>query len=190
MSSPDTTVLGPAEREQLTDIARVSIQKGLCGERLTVRLEEHAACLRAHRATFVTLEVDARLRGCIGTLDAFRPLVIDVAENAYAAAYRDPRFPALTWPEFERLSVHISLLSIPEQLVCESEADLLRQIRPGIDGLILAEGERRGTFLPAVWQSLTEPRDFVRHLKHKAGLPPDYWSETIRVLRYTAESIP
>lgn len=190
MSSSDATRLGPAEREQLTSLARASVRKGLCGERLTVRPEEHGPGLRVHRATFVTLEVEERLRGCIGTLEAHRPLVVDVVENAYAAAYHDPRFPALTWPEFERLSVHISVLSAPEALPVESEEDLLRRIRPGIDGLILAEGHRRGTFLPAVWESLPDPREFLRHLKLKAGLPPEYWSATLRVARYTAESIP
>lgn len=190
MSSSDALVLTSLEREQLAALARASIEKGLRGERLAVRLEEHGPGLCRHRASFVTLKVEEQLRGCIGTLEAHRPLVIDVVENAYAAAYRDPRFPALTWPEFERLSLHISILSEPESLTFESEEDLLRQIRPGVDGLILSEGLRRGTFLPAVWQSVPEPREFLRHLKCKAGLPPEYWSASIRVARYTAESIP
>lgn len=190
MSSSDETVLSPIERGQLTEFARASIRKGLCGERLAVRAEEHSPGLRTLRATFVTLEVEERLRGCVGTLEAHRPLVIDVVENAYSAAYHDPRFPALTWSEFEQLSLHISILSVPEPLNFESEEDLLRQIRPGIDGLILAEGHRRGTFLPAVWQSLPEPREFLRNLKYKAGLSPEYWSASIQVARYTAQSIP
>ncbi|BAU49519.1 AMMECR1 domain-containing protein [Sulfurifustis variabilis] len=187
--SNEEASLNPGERARLADLARTSIRKGLCGERLAVRPEEHGPGLCAVRASFVTIEVEERLRGCIGTLEAHRPLVVDVVENAYSAAYHDPRFPALTWPEFERLSLHISILSVPEPLAFESEEDLLRQLRPGVDGLILAEGHRHGTFLPAVWHALPDPREFLRHLKHKAGLPPEYWSASIRVARYTAESI-
>ena len=96
--------------------------------------------LRVLRATFVTLHVDEKLRGCIGTLEARRTLVEDVASNAYGAAFRDTRFPALTWPEYEHLDIHISILSLPEPVPFSSEEDLLAQLRPQVDGLIIEEG--------------------------------------------------
>ncbi|MFA6173522.1 MAG: AmmeMemoRadiSam system protein A [Kiritimatiellales bacterium] len=146
--------------------------------------------LMEKRATFVTLTIKKRLRGCIGMLEACRPLAEDVAENARAAAFEDPRFPPLTKAEFEKLDIRISILSPPAEMDFSSEADLLRQIRPGVDGLILQEGFRRGTFLPSVWEELPEKELFWAHLKLKAGLPADYWSETLRVFRYTTDSFP
>ena len=182
--------LTPQHKQQLLQLARDSIKKGLCGETLTVRPTDYPESLRPLRATFVTLHVDEKLRGCIGTLEARRTLVEDVVSNAYGAAFRDTRFPALIWPEFERLDIHISILSLPEPVQFSSEADLLAQLRPQVDGLIIEEGAYHGTFLPSVWEQLPEPREFLRHLKHKAGLPADYWSSRIRVQRYTTESIP
>jgi AmmeMemoRadiSam system protein A len=113
-----------------------------------------------------------------------------VASNAYSAAFEDPRFAPLERGEFERLDIHLSLLSAPEPIQFGSEKDLLAQIRPSLDGLVLEEGARRGTFLPSVWEQLPDPVEFLRHLKRKAGLPADYWSATLRVSRYTSESIP
>ena len=171
-------------------MARDSIRKGLCGEMLAVHATDYPEPLRQLRATFVTLHVDEKLRGCIGTLEARQALVEDVVSNAYGAAFHDTRFPALTWPEYKRLDIHISILSPPEPVQFASEADLLAQLRPQVDGLIIEEGAYRGTFLPSVWEQLPEPREFLRHLKHKAGLSPDYWSSSVRVQRYTTESIP
>ena len=184
------SALTPSHKQQLLQLAGDSIKKGLCGETLTVRPTDYPESLRPLRATFVTLHVDEKLRGCIGTLEARRTLVEDVVSNAYGAAFRDTRFPTLTWPEFERLDIHISILSLPEPVQFSSEADLLAQLRPQVDGLIIEEGAYHATFLPSVWEQLPEPREFLRHLKHKAGLPPDYWSSRIRVQRYTTESIP
>jgi AmmeMemoRadiSam system protein A len=143
--------------------------------------------LMEERATFVTLELGDRLRGCIGMLEACRPLAEDVAQNASAAAFKDPRFPPLSCEEFESLEIHISVLSPPEEITFSSEADLLAQIRPRIDGLILKEGDRHSTFLPSVWEELPEKEQFLAHLKLKAGLPSTYWSETLRVFCYTTE---
>lgn len=123
-------------------------------------------------------------------LEACRPLAEDVAANAAAAAFADPRFPPLTKNEFEKLEIHISVLSPPEELSFSSEEDVLNQIRPGIDGLILQDGFYRGTFLPSVWEELPEKKDFWMHLKLKAGLPVTYWSDTVRVFRYTTEYFP
>lgn len=144
--------------------------------------------LRRLGACFVTLECDHALRGCIGSLVAERSLADDVARNAYASAFEDPRFAPLAHGEFGRLEISLSVLSAPEPLTVQSEKDLVDQLQPGVDGVVLTEGGCRGTFLPSVWASLPEPREFVQHLKRKAGFEPDYWSATIRFERYVTES--
>lgn len=180
--------LSEPHRALLLDTARSSIEYGLShGRALPVTPAEHPP-LDAAGASFVTLHRNGELRGCIGSLEAYRPLLLDVAENAFAAAFRDPRFAPLKPAEFESLSVDISVLSKPETLACESRRELLDRMRPGIDGLILQEGAKRGTFLPSVWSSLPDKTDFLRHLALKAGLPADHWSDSIRVWRYTTES--
>jgi AmmeMemoRadiSam system protein A len=186
----ETAGLSTRDRQTLLEFSQRAIERGLAGDRLKVQPEEFSAGLQAQAASFVTIKVRRQLRGCIGTLEAQRALIADVVSNAYSAAFRDPRFPALTRAEFLLLDIHISVLSEPQPMAVESEADLLAQLRPGIDGLVLEEGYHRGTFLPAVWEQLSEPRKFVQHLKRKAGLPADYWSPALRVLRYTVESVP
>lgn len=182
-------MLEAPHRETLLRIAGESIRHGLeQGRPLPVTAAAFPEPLQAERATFVTLERAGALRGCIGSLEAFRPLVEDVAHNAYAAAFSDPRFPPLGPAELADLGLTVSVLSPAEPLAFASEDDLLRQLRPGVDGLILEERGRRGTFLPAVWSSLPEPRQFLAQLKLKAGLDPEYWSETIRIDRYTTET--
>jgi AmmeMemoRadiSam system protein A len=179
-----------AYRELLLQLARQVIHHGLAhGEPMPVEAQDYPAPLRKPGACFVTLQLDDQLRGCIGSLEAFRPLIVDLAANAHAAAFHDPRFPPLTAAELDRLSIHISILSTPEPLTFASEQELLEQVRPGIDGLILSAGGHRGTFLPSVWESLPEPRQFLSQLKRKAALPPDYWSDKIQVWRYTTETI-
>ena len=123
-------------------------------------------------------------------LEAYQPLINDVAENAFKAAFNDPRFPPLNAEEFTDLTIHVSVLGKPEAIAFTDENDLLQQIRPGIDGLILEDGHHRGTFLPSVWESLPTAREFLRHLKQKAGLDTDYWSDTLRISRYTTQSFP
>jgi AmmeMemoRadiSam system protein A len=178
----------PALQRRLLAVAAASLRHGLRhGRALPVVLEDYPAVLRAPRATFVTLELDGQLRGCIGTLEAVRPWVADVAENAYAAGFRDPRFTPLRADEYPRLHLAVSVLSPPEPMSFGSERDLLAQIRAGVDGLILSDGRRRGTFLPSVWEQLADPALFLAHLKLKAGLSPSHWSETVRVERYTTD---
>lgn len=138
-------------------------------------------------ATFVTLTRGGELRGCIGTLEAHRPLVEDLEHNARAAAFDDPRFPALSEAELARTRVEVSILSKPEPLSFKDEADALAQLRPGVDGVILEAGWHRATFLPQVWEQLPRPAEFLAHLKRKAGLAIDDWSEDVRLLRYTVE---
>jgi len=188
MSSPDAPALPERDRRTLLALARASIEKGLQGGFLNPDLDELSDPLREDRASFVTLKTDGRLRGCIGSLEAHQPLALDVIDNAYAAAFRDPRFQPLAPEELDGLHIHISVLGRPEPLEFDSEQDLIARLRPGIDGLILREGTRRGTFLPSVWESLPEPAEFLRQLKRKAGLPADYWSDRVQVWRYTTES--
>ncbi len=179
-----------ADKKQLLDLARASVQYGLeNGNVITVTLGNYPVHLQEAHASFVTLLLNNELRGCIGSLDAHKPLVLDVADNAYAAAYRDPRFAPVSEAEYPQLQYHISVLSPTEPISFTSEQELLRQLRPGIDGLILSEQGHRGTFLPSVWESLPTAKEFLSQLKQKAGLPGDYWSDTLSVDRYTVESI-
>ena len=178
------------QQQTLLQIARDSIAYGLAhGKALPVNASDYPAELQEIRATFVTLEMGGHLRGCIGMLEAVLPLIVDVAKNAFLAAFRDYRFSPVSEAEYPKLEIHISLLTPSEPMVFESEEDLIRQLRPHVDGLIMQDGGRRGTFLPSVWDSLPEPVQFLQQLKVKAGLPPTYWSETLRVSRYRCEII-
>jgi uncharacterized protein len=184
-------VMKPEHQQLLLAIARDAIFQGLEKRRTNFpNVGKVPAELMEERATFVTLTIGGHLRGCIGMLEACRPLAEDVAANAVSAAFEDPRFPPLTEKEFEKLEIHISVLSPPEELLFSSEEDVLSQIRPGIDGLILRDGHHRGTFLPSVWEELSEKEHFWAHLKLKAGLPTNYWSDTVQVFRYTTEYFP
>ncbi len=136
-------------------------------------------------ASFVTLTRQGELRGCIGTLEAHRPLGEDVRENALAAAFRDPRFMPLSREEFDDVRVEVSLLSPHEALAVGSEKDALAVLRPGIDGVVFEYGHYRSTFLPQVWEQLPDPAEFMAQLKRKAGLPLDFWEDSVRLSRYT-----
>ena len=141
-------------------------------------------------ATFVTLKKDGELRGCIGSLEARRPLVEDVVDNARAAAFRDPRFPPLEPLELFEIDIEISVLSPREVLPVRTEAEALSQLRPGIDGVVLEYGGNKATFLPQVWEGLPEPVIFLSELRRKAQLPPRFWHPEMRISRYTVEKYP
>lgn len=141
--------------------------------------------LRTPGATFITLMRNGQLRGCIGTLQACRPLADDVMANAAAAACNDPRFGPLTRDELADTEIEVSLLSPAEPLPVDDEAATLASLRPGIDGVIFEYGRHRSTFLPQVWEQLAEPAEFMAQLKYKAGLPPDFWSSDMKLARYT-----
>jgi len=179
------TKLNDDDKQTLLDVAKGSIQHGLKNQHpLPVVLNEYNQLLNEPGASFVTLKLNHQLRGCIGILEAFQPLVADVSEHAYAAAFKDPRFSPLTENEFEKLEVHISVLTKSTAIDFSDEEDLLRKLRPEIDGLILQEGSHRATFLPSVWEQLPTSKDFLNHLKMKAGLDEHYWSRNINVSRY------
>jgi AmmeMemoRadiSam system protein A len=181
-------MLSTEDRQILRDLAYQSIRNGLkTGKALEIDITRYPQQLREKKATFVTLHRNQELRGCIGILKPMRPLAEDVAHNAWAAAFTDSRFKPLTENELDDLDVHISILGTPEEMEFNSEDDLIKQIRPGKDGLVLEEGFNKGTFLPSVWESLTDGKEFLDHLKLKAGLPANYWSDTIKIRRYTVE---
>lgn len=187
-------MLSAAERQAVLDLAAEAIDYGLRhGQPPPVDSHRLPPALQARRACFVTLTLHGELRGCIGSLEAYRPLAEDVSENAFAAAFRDPRFPPLSSGERRGIHLHVSVLEPAQPLTVSSEADLLAQLRPGVDGLVLEEGARRATFLPSVWTSLPDAGQFLRALKRKAGLPEDYWpkpgQDTLRFARYTVEDI-
>ncbi|HTG35959.1 MAG TPA: AmmeMemoRadiSam system protein A [Thermoanaerobaculia bacterium] len=141
--------------------------------------------LREPGATFVTLRRRGELRGCVGSILAYRPLFEDVWRNARASAFHDTRFPPVEPGELVEIDIEMSLLSAPEPLPCASESEALCLLRPGVDGVILECGEHRGTFLPQVWEQLPNPHDFLDRLRHKAGLRHGYWSPEVRLSRYT-----
>jgi len=167
----------------LLQLARGAIEQSFGRADTRTAAPAHEALAR-RGATFVTLTQGGNLRGCIGSLEAYRALRIDVRENAVAAAFRDTRFAPLTRAELGRVSVEVSLLTVAQAMVFKSEDDLLEQLRPGIDGVILRHTSHRSTFLPQVWKSFPEPREFLAHLKNKAGLPADFWASGISVSRY------
>ena len=170
---------------RLLQIARASVAEALGLQAQAAAIDE--PWLKESRATFVTLKQGEELRGCVGALEAQRPLAQDVAENARAAAFQDTRFKPLTRDEFERTDIEVSLLSTPKRLSFEDHADLVARLRPGVDGIILEQGEegRQATFLPQVWEGLPDPQQFIAHLKQKAGIAPDTDIRSCRVKRYT-----
>ncbi len=135
-------------------------------------------------ATFTTLRIEKELRGCCGMLVAIHPLAEDVARSAFKAAFQDPRFNPVREPELEVISLEVSVLSPLEPMTIADELDLLDQLVPGTDGLVVVAEGRRATFLPKVWEQLPEPRAFLNALKKKCGVAEDYWSKHIEFQRY------
>lgn len=167
--------VGPEDGAVLLALARASLASYL-GLPVKQSVEQILAAhpwLARRGASFVTLTQHGDLRGCIGTLEAYRPLGEDVAAHAVDAAVRDPRFRPVTARDYPTLDVEVSVLGDPEPMAAATRAQLERELRPGRDGLILADaaGWHRATFLPQVWEQLPDPRDFVAHLLAKAGLP-------------------
>ena len=178
-------------RASLIRLAREAVRQGAQNPDKPVNVNFQGPVprmLRAQRATFVTLKIGDRLRGCRGSLAPHRSLMNDVVENARKSAFDDPRFAPLTPAELEQINFHISILSTPRRIRVETEAELARALRPGIDGLIIRDSGKQAIFLPSVWEGIHDPLSFIRHLKHKAGLSPGHWSPSFEAFRYITES--
>jgi len=171
------------DRERvLLPIARAAISRTL---NVPMTANEGAPWLSEPGACFVTLTQRGQLRGCIGSLQAHRSLLTDVKSNAISAALHDPRFAQLTASELTITSIEISLLTQAKTMEFRNEADALSRLRPGVDGVIFEFARYRSTFLPRVWDQLPEPEQFMAHLKRKAGLPDDFWDDSIKLSRYS-----
>jgi len=185
-----STKLSLKDKQTLLKIARHAIQYGLTYQKAPLlELQKYTDELQVQGASFVTLKESNQLRGCIGTLEAYQPLIQDVAEHAYAAAFKDPRFSPVNHIEEPLIHISISILSSAEELDFDSEQALLNQLEVGRDGLILRYKNHKSTFLPAVWEQLGQPSEFLNHLKIKAGLTADFWSDEINLSRYQCEII-
>lgn len=180
----------PSASEQLLDLAEESIRRGLAGlPRLVPDLDGLPDEVRAPGSAFVTVTVDGELNGCIGTMEATEPLGLAVARLAHDAAFADPRLPRLRPDDWPHTAIKISVLGPMVPMDVGSEAELVAELRPGVDGVLLDASGRRGTFLPAVWETLPDPLDFVRHLEVKAGLRPGHWPAGARVWRYAVDEV-
>ena len=170
-------------------VALLAIARGAIARELDLAHVAHAAHAELMRvgASFVTLRRDGDLRGCIGTLDAWRALADDVHANACAAAFRDPRFAPVCARELAEVTIEVSVLNPSERMQERDEEALASTLRPGVDGVVLECGRHRATFLPQVWEQLPQPHAFLRALKRKAGLAETFWSDGVRVCRYTVE---
>jgi len=171
-------------------LAAASIDHGLKhSQPVPVDLNKHAPELRQTGACFITLTRSGKLRGCIGSPEAHRPLVADISTNAFQAAFKDPRFPPLAPIERNELQLSISVLSSQSPLIFQSEQEFMAQLRPNVDGLVIADGKRRALFLPSVWDQLPDPAIFVGRLKQKAGLAAHHWSDSFQAWRFVTESV-
>jgi uncharacterized protein len=189
---PSTEAKNPVtpEAQRLLEIAARGVRHA--AESLPTPLpdlsREPAALLRPG-ASFVTLKREGRLRGCIGSLEPSKPLAADVAQNAWAAACRDPRFPVLQVRELAGLQLSVATLGPHEPLLATTRDALLAALRPGVDGLVVRSGSLRATFLPAVWEQLPEPADFIDALWQKARLVPGSWPRKLELTRYVVDSV-
>jgi AmmeMemoRadiSam system protein A len=181
--------LSDHDRKVLLQLAREALKYGVQGKPLPpLDLEELSGQLTQTGATFVTLTIDSELRGCIGSLEARRPLAEDVQVHAVAAALEDYRFPPVSEHEVGIITIEISRLTSPQRIQSQNAEDLISQIRPGIDGVILMKGRQRATFLPQVWRKVPEVEQFLDMLCRKMGSPSDCWREKdVQVFTYQVE---
>ncbi len=149
-----------------------------------INLDEYPHALQKNAASFVTLQIQKELRGCIGTLEAYQSMVKDVSEHAFAVAFSDPRFPALTLEEFHQLHIEISILSAMTPIEFHDENDLLAKLKPFEDGLSIEDGPHKATFLPQVWDSLNQPHAFLAHLKQKGGFAEGPLASAVKAYTY------
>jgi len=170
--------LSDEDKKILLTVAREAIVNATQNKRVVdLDIANYSKLLREYGASFVTLhrKSDGQLRGCIGALEAYQPLVKDVQYHAVAAALEDYRFPPVTISEIHDLHIEISRLTAPVNLKYDNPQELPGLLRPGVDGVILKDGFRKATFLPQVWEQLPDPEDFLAHLCRKMGDRPDRW---------------
>ncbi|MBT3251101.1 MAG: AmmeMemoRadiSam system protein A [Candidatus Marinimicrobia bacterium] len=178
--------ISTVEKYYLMDLAMQTMKQACIGEKpSTSRPGPEMPNIQKTACSFVTLMKNDDLRGCIGSLLPTGPLFRDVIKNTISAMFNDPRFGKVTADEADEIHIQISILSNLEKMSVDSESDLLNQINPYVDGIVLQEGYKRSTFLPSVWDSLSDPVDFIRQLKRKAGLGANYWSDKIKIQRYS-----
>lgn len=184
-----TDQLTQEERGLLLNLARQALECGVQATPLpAIDLDSFSDRLKANGATFVTLTQIGELRGCVGALEAYQPLVEDVREHAIAAALSDYRFPPVRPEELNDIEIEISRLTQPQPLEYEKPEDLLTCLRPGIDGVVLVDGPRRSTFLPQVWEKLPSPDLFLGYLCLKMGAPANYWQvKKLKIYIYQVE---
>ena len=181
--------LSPAHRsEALSIAAKALISRARNGKAPAINLSSFPVPLQSVAPAFVTLTLEGRLRGCIGSLVAHQPLALDILANAVKAGFEDPRFKPVTEDEIRAAEIEVAVLSHPARMAFSSETDLLAQLVPERDGLILSSQGKRGTFLPKVWEALETPEKFLNGLKVKAGLPRDHWAGDLQVQRYVTEA--
>jgi uncharacterized protein len=185
MALSSCTDINPAEGRQLLDIAHRSIEAGLDGASMpSLDAAGMQGVLATLRDSFVTLTRNGELRGCMGVIESPRPLAQNTADCAFSAAFRDQRFTPLTPAEAGQTRIEVSVLSEMEPFGVRDREDLLQQLQPGVDGLLMEDVRYRSIFLPQVWEKVGSAQEFLEHLLSKAGLPGDYWSGTIRFSRF------
>ena len=182
-------LLGKEEKKILLQIARNAVESAAKGERLeTIDLEHLPEKCRRNGASFVTLTRFTELRGCIGAIEAYQPLAIDVQVHAAGAAVNDYRFQKVSPSEVDTIEIEISCLSPKQPIMYQDSEDLIAQLVPGIDGIVMVSGTQRATFLPQVWEKLPDPKEFLSHLSMKMGYRPDAWAiMNFEIYRYRVE---
>jgi AmmeMemoRadiSam system protein A len=179
--------LAQREADLLLDLADGAVVEGLLGRRPAVPQEHRLpSALREHAGAFVTLTVARELNGCIGSIEGVEPLGRAAVRHAWSAAFADPRLPALRPADYDELTIEVSVLSPLAPMPAASRREVLEGLRPGVDGLVIADGSRRSVFLPSVWEQLPEPATFLAHLRAKAGMRSDTWPVGMRAWRFTA----
>lgn len=181
--------LTDGEKQTLLQLARESIELAVQEKSLPkLNLDSFTPLLKQKGASFVTLTIQKELRGCIGTLEAYQPLVEDVREHAIAAALEDPRFLPVEKNELNRIRIEVSILSVPQALSYDSSEDLIKKLRPHVDGVTIKYGERKATFLPQVWEKIPDPSEFMNQLCYKMIGQTNLWRETkLQVFLYQVE---
>lgn len=181
--------LSDGEKKTLLKLARESIELVVREKTLPkLNLDSFTPPLRENGASFVTLTIQKELRGCIGALEAYQPLVEDVREHAIAAALEDPRFLPVEKNELNRIRIEVSILSVPQALIYDSSEDLIQKLKPHVDGVIIKHDERKATFLPQVWKKIPNPSEFMNQLCYKMLGQSNLWRETkLQVFTYQVE---